>query len=157
MRRFLLLALMITSLNFAQEKNDLDFAARIGFIKEMKVKFNEEASLKIGNFKGNSLKFLNFSDEKILELKKTFKIQAEQLIQKYDAYSMTEKGKELDELANTMYINEIETRKLLDEKQLDQYVKNFDIIEKDKTKPINMLYLTVFISNEHLKKYELKQ
>ena len=155
MKKLLLILLLFPLLSFSQDKNEIDFSTRIGFIKEMKTRFKDETSLKFGNLKGNSLKFLNFSDEKILELKKIFKIQVEQLIQKFDAFTSSEKEKELEELSNLMYSNEIETRKLFDDKQLELYLKNFVVVENDKTKPMNIVYLCIFISDEYLKNYKV--
>jgi hypothetical protein len=54
-----------------------------------------------------------------------------------------------------MYTNEIETRKLFDDKQLELYLKNFVVVENDKTKPMNIVYLCIFISDEYLKNYKV--
>jgi hypothetical protein len=155
MKKLILLLLLVPLVSFSQSKEELDFASRIAFIKEIKTQNKDEAILKYSKYKIFLLKFLNFSDEKKLELKNVFKIQAEKLFEKYDAFSLKENNKTVDGLMDIIYSNEIETRKLFTDEQLKLYLEHFAEAEKDKTAPLNMAFLNIFISDDYLNNYKI--
>jgi hypothetical protein len=155
MKKIILLLLLVSLVSFSQSKEELDFASRIAFIKEIKTQNKDEAILKYSKYKIFLLKFLNFSDEKKLELKNVFKIQSEKLFEKYDAFSLNENNKTVDELMDIIYSNEIETRKLFTDEQLKLYLEHFSEAEKDKTVPLNITFLNIFISDDYLNNYKI--
>lgn len=156
MKKIFFLLVFIPIISFSQSDFQKDLAARINFTKEFVLKFKDESSIKYGNGKANSLKFLNFSDDQILNLKKIFKIQADKLFEKYKNYSNLENENTLQDFINTLYINEIDTRKLLTNDQLDLYFKNFDNAKQNKNDLMNTLFLSMFISYKELDNYNQK-